>query len=120
MAQDLASSVETAWQLASVSATEEHLRSLPPISYPHLLAPFLPIGLTVLYGAAGSGKSMLAQQLEHCLAWGVPLGGLRPEGPVRCLIVDLEGNRILTQERSLDLLEYGSLPTDTKIGRAHV
>lgn len=108
------STLETAWQLASVSATEEHLRSLPPITYPHLLAPFLPTGLTVLYGAAGSGKSMLAQQMEHCLAWGVPLGGLRPDRSVRCLIVDLEGNRILTQERSLDLLEYGSLPSDTQ------
>lgn len=102
----------SAWQMASVSATEEHLRSLPPLTYPHLLAPFLPTGLTVLYGAAGSGKSMLAQQMEHCLAWGVPLGGLRPAHAVRCLIVDLEGNRILTQERSLDLLEFGSLRSD--------
>lgn len=104
--------LESAWQLASVAATEEHLRSLPPITYPHLLSPFLPTGLTVLYGAAGSGKSMLAQQMEHCLAWGVPLGGLRPAHPVRCLIVDLEGNRLLTQERSLDLLDFGSLPSD--------
>lgn len=115
---DLSTTLATAWQLASVSATEEHLRSLPSITYPHLLPPFLPTGLTVLFGAAGSGKSMLAQQMEHCLAWGVPLGGLRPDHAVRCLIVDLEGNRILTQERSLDLLDYGSLPTDTQAPEA--
>jgi hypothetical protein len=115
---DLSTTLASAWQLAGVSATEEHLRSLPSITYPHLLSPFLPTGLTVLFGAAGSGKSMLAQQMEHCLAWGVPLGGLRPDHAVRCLIVDLEGNRILTQERSLDLLEFGSLPSDVQAPEA--
>lgn len=100
------------WRSVTHEASEEYIRAQPEIEYPHLLRPFLPIGLTVIYGAAGSGKSMMAQQIEHCVAWGVPLGGLVPEERVRCLVVDLEGNRILTQQRSLNLLPFGALPTD--------
>lgn len=105
---------EEEWRAVTHEASEEYLRSRPEVVYPHLLPPFLPIGVTVIYGAAGTGKSMLAQQIEHCLAYGVPLGGLLPESPVRCLVMDLEGNRILTQQRSLNLLPYGSLPTDMR------
>jgi hypothetical protein len=80
--------------------------------HPRLLDGFLYIGLTVLYSEPGLGKSMLSGQVEEHLAYGRPFGPWSPERPVRCMVVDLEGDMRLASERSLTITPFGLLASD--------
>ncbi|MFF8495203.1 AAA family ATPase [Streptomyces albidoflavus] len=80
--------------------------------HPRLLDGYLYIGLTVLYSEPGLGKSMLAGQTEEHLAFGRPFGPWAPERPVRCMVVDLEGDMRLASERSLTITPFGLLGSD--------
>lgn len=87
-------------------------RKADPGQHPRLLDGFLYVGLTVLYSEPGLGKSMLAGQTEEHLAYGRPFGHWVPDHPVRCLVIDLEGDMRLAAERSLTNTPFGLLPSD--------
>ena len=80
--------------------------------HPRLLDGFLYIGATVIFSEPGLGKTMLAGQVEEHLAYGRPFGPWVPERPVRCMVVDLEGDMRLASERSLTITPFGLLPSD--------
>jgi hypothetical protein len=96
--------------LTVVSEAEIRRREIRIV--PDLVPGLLSIGASVLYADPGLGKSMLAQAVEHHLAWGRPFGGWEIGEPVRCLVVDFEGDEALTQERSFGISPWGSLPSD--------
>lgn len=81
-----------------------------PAPLPGLLEGYL----TILAGAGGVGKTFLAEQVARHIASGVQLGrfALPDDGPgvVWCLF--LEDVAALTQQRSLDVAELGSLLED--------
>ncbi|MYS19170.1 AAA domain-containing protein [Streptomyces sp. DvalAA-14] len=80
--------------------------------HPRLLDGLLYVGLSVVFSAPGLGKSMLQAAVEEHLAFGRPFGHWMPEGPHRCMVVDLEGDMRLAAERSLTLTPWGLLPSD--------
>jgi hypothetical protein len=80
--------------------------------HPALLPGFLWVGVLVLYSDPGLGKSMLSGQVEEHLAYGRPFGPWLPERPVRCLVVDFEGDMRLAAERSLRNTPFGLLASD--------
>ena len=80
--------------------------------HPALLPGFLYVGASVLYSEPGLGKSMLSGQVEEFLAYGRPFGPWCPEEPVRCLVIDLEGDMRLAAERSLRITPFGLLDSD--------
>jgi hypothetical protein len=79
---------------------------------PDVVANLLPIGATVLYADPGLGKSMLAQAVEHYIAYGREFGDWPANDPQRCLVIDLEGDDALTQERGFSMTPFGLLSTD--------
>lgn len=91
---------------------EAALRSfkLPP--RPETIPGFLPIGLVLLFADAKIGKSYIAQQIEHNLSYGRPLGDFPIDKPVCCLVIDLEGDYYIAQERSLEISPMGTVPGD--------
>lgn len=72
---------------------------------PLILIPgLLTSGLTVLAAGPKTGKSVLAQQIEHYLGAGIPFKGWpEPQTRHRVLVIDLEGNAEATQDTSLRL-----------------
>lgn len=70
--------------------------------------------MTILAGAGGVGKTFLAEQTARHIASGVQLGRfpLPSEGPAVVWALFLEDVAALTQARSLDVAELGSLPED--------
>jgi DNA-binding HxlR family transcriptional regulator len=80
--------------------------------HPRLLDGFLYVGLSVLFSEPGLGKSMLQGQVEEHLAYGRPFGHWVPERPVRCMVIDLEGDMRLASERSLTITPFGLLRSD--------
>ncbi|MER7953074.1 AAA family ATPase [Streptomyces sp. NPDC096079] len=87
-------------------------RKTPLGEAPRLLDGFLYVGVTVFYSEPGLGKSMLSGQVEEHLAWGRPLGPWLPERPVRCMVLDFEGDMRLASERSLKITPFGLLASD--------
>lgn len=81
-----------------------------PVPLPGILEGYL----TIMAGAGGVGKTFLAEQVARHIASGVQLGRfpLPDEGPgvVWCLF--LEDVAALTQARSLDVAELGTLVED--------
>jgi hypothetical protein len=84
---------------------------------PDVVVNLLPVGVTVLYAEPGLGKSMLSQAVEHYVAYGRPFGHWPESEPSRCLVIDLEGDPALTQERGFSMTPWGMLETDTDEGR---
>lgn len=70
--------------------------------------------LTILAGAGGVGKTFLAEQIARHIASGVRLGrfDLPDDGPGVVWALFLEDVAALTQQRSLDVAELGSLLED--------
>jgi hypothetical protein len=72
--------------------------------------------LTIMAGAGGVGKTFLAEQIARHIGSGVQLGRfpLPDEGPAVTWCLFLEDVAALTQQRSLDIAELGSLLEDTQ------
>jgi hypothetical protein len=97
------------------SESEVRYRDIPR---PQPLIPDLLYLGTAAILAAGPkvGKSFLAQQWEHNLAFGRPFGGWPERDPVNCLIIDLEGDAGITQDRSRSISPLGVLPGEDRWG----
>lgn len=74
---------------------------------------FLAPGLTVLVAGPYIGKSYLAQQIEHLIAYGTPLGDLEVTENCRCLVIAYETSQREWQRRSLRITPMGTLDADT-------
>jgi hypothetical protein len=94
---------------------EEVLRGIELPFVPDVVPGFLGVGVTVIYADPGLGKSMLAQAVEHHLAYGRPFGPFEGADPTRCLVIDMEGDASLVQERSFTMTAFGMLPTDHEL-----
>lgn len=97
------------------SESEVRYRAIPR---PEPLIPELLYRGTAAILAAGPkvGKSFLAQQWEHFLAFGRAFGGWPARTPVRCLVIDLEGDPGITQDRSRSISPLGVLPGEDRWG----
>jgi AAA domain len=80
--------------------------------WPYIVPGLLPVGLVLICGRPGGGKTTISAQLEHCVATGLPIAGYQPETPGRCLIIDYEGGPLLAINQSLRIAPWGELPTD--------
>ncbi len=97
------------------SESEVRYREIPR---PEPLIPELLYRGTAAILAAGPkvGKSFLAQQWEHYLAFGRPFGGWPAREAARCLVIDLEGDPGITQDRSRSISPLGILPGEDRWG----
>ena len=88
------------------------LGAVPPPEWiiPDLLYP----GVAIMVAAPNAGKSMLAQQIAHHLAYGRPLGDWDAPafGGHLVLVLDLETDWTATQTRGYDITPHGELPED--------
>lgn len=105
------------FELPIVGTWDHDLRHQLIPFVPDIVANLLPVGVTVLYAEPGLGKSMLAQAVEHHVAYGRPFGDWPASDPGRCLIIDLEGDAALTQERGFTMTPWGLLETDLEQDR---
>ncbi len=105
------------WQDFNVWYSESEVR-YRDIPRPQPLIPELLFRGTAAILAAGPkvGKSFLAQQWEHFLAYGRPFGGWGAQERVRCLILDLEGDAGITQDRSRSISPLGVLDGENRYG----
>lgn len=105
------------WQDFNVWYSESEVR-YRDIPRPEPLIPELLFRGTAAILAAGPkvGKSFLCQQWEHYLAYGRPFGGWPARDRVRCLIIDLEGDPGITQDRSRSISPLGVLDGENKYG----
>lgn len=100
------------------------IRELGDIPPPEWIIPdLLPVGFGIIYSAPGVGKSMLAQQITHHLAYGRPLGDwdtqaekgvqtVHTPGSVPVLVIDLEQDWAGTRERGYAITPFGELTQD--------
>jgi hypothetical protein len=87
-------------------------RRYDPGDWPYIVPQLLPVGLAIVYGRPGGGKTTLSSQLEHCVAAGLPIAGYQPDAPGRCLLIDYESGPMLAIGQSLRVAPFGALPTD--------
>lgn len=96
----------------SDAANRERGDEEPP---PWVIDGLLPIGASVLIADPGAGKSMITQQMLHHVCYGRPLGDWDApagDGGQLAWVIDLEGDAMLTRERSYSITPYGVLTQD--------
>jgi hypothetical protein len=91
-------------------------RRTEPGTWEHIIDQVLPVGEVLLYARPGAGKTRMAMQWEHAVAYGLPWAGWSPEAPGRVLVVDVENGAHMAINASIDLAAFGSLEVDLEPG----